>query len=80
MTFIGIDLHTNRFTCCYRDGRISDHPGDLKEVIIGNTHQLKQISLARNNTDKIDADKRCQALKAQVLHGISRSYTWREEK
>ncbi|MDR3139719.1 MAG: hypothetical protein LBT95_08620 [Treponema sp.] len=106
MTFIGIDLHTNRFTCCYRDGRLSDRPQDrvvktfdlneggpaafyatltadtyvlaeatittfsfvrlfkdkVKEVIIGNTYQLKQISLARNNTDKIDADKLCQAL------------------
>jgi hypothetical protein len=25
---------------------------------------------ARNNTDKIDADKLCQALKAQVLSGV----------
>jgi transposase len=39
-------------------------------VIIGNTYQLKQISLARNNTDKIDADKLCQALKAQILSGV----------
>jgi transposase len=114
MNFIGIDLHTNRFTCCYRDERLSDHPQDrvmktfdpdekglaafcatltadtyvlvgatittfafvrlfkdrVKEVIIGNTYQLKQISLARNNTDKIDADKLCQALKAQVLSGV----------
>jgi transposase len=114
MNFIGIDLHTNRFTCCYRDGRISDSPRDkgtktyelteaglgafyatltedtyvlveatnttfsfvrlfkdrVKEVMIGNTYQLKQISLARNNTDKIDADKLCQALKAQILSGV----------
>jgi transposase len=114
MNFIGIDLHTNRFTCCYRDERISDRPQDrvmktfdlddkglaafyatltadtyvlveatittfafvrlfkdrVREVIIGNTYQLKQISLARNNTDKIDADKLCQALKAQVLSGV----------
>jgi transposase len=114
MTFIGIDLHTNRFTCCYRDERRSDRPEDrvmktfelneaglavfyatltedtyvlveatittfsfvrlfkdrVKEEIIGNTYQLKQISLARNNTDKIDADKLCQALKAQVLSGV----------
>jgi hypothetical protein len=42
----------------------------VKELIIGNTSQLKQISLARNNTDKIDADKLCQALKAQVLSGV----------
>jgi hypothetical protein len=99
MNFIGIDLHTSRFTCCYRDERVSDRPGDrvtktfepdgaglaafyatltadtcvlveatitgfpfvrlfkdrVKGVIIGNTCQLKQISLARNNTDKIDA-------------------------
>jgi transposase len=114
MTFIGIDLHTNRFTCCYRDGRLSDRPQDrvtktydlnaaglaafymtltadtsvlveatittfsfvrlfkdkVKEVIIGNTYQLKQISRARNKTDKLDADKLCQALKAQVLSGV----------
>jgi hypothetical protein len=114
MNFIGIDLHTNRFTCCYRDERLSDRPQDrvtktfslngeglaafyaaltedtsvpveatittfafvrlitdrVKEVIIGNTYQLKQISLARNNTGKIDADKLCQALKAQVLSGV----------
>jgi transposase len=42
----------------------------VKEVITGNTYQLKQISLARNNTDKIDADKLCRALKAQVLSGV----------
>ena len=114
MIFIGIDLHTNRFTCCYRDERRSDRPQDrvvktfelneaglaaffatltedtyvlveatittfafvrlfqdrVKEVIIGNTYQLKQISLARNNTDKIDADKLCQAVKAQILSGV----------
>jgi hypothetical protein len=28
MQFIGIDLHTNRFTCCYRDERRSDRPQD----------------------------------------------------
>jgi hypothetical protein len=49
--------------------------GRVKEVIIGNTCQLKQISaymprLTRNNTGKIDADKLCQALKAQVLSGV----------
>jgi transposase len=114
MNFIGIDLHTNRFTCCYRDERLSDRPQDrvtrtfelngaglaafyatltadtyvlveatittfsfvrlfkdrVKEGIIGNTYQLKQISLARNNTDKIEADKLCQALKAQILSGV----------
>jgi transposase len=109
MQFIGIDLHTNRFTCCYRDGgpaekRIEtfelDEAGlaafyrtltaetyvlveatitsfcfvrlfknQVKEAIIANTYELKQISLARNNTDKIDADKLCRLLKMQVLSG-----------
>jgi len=111
MTFIGIDLHTNRFTCCYRNGH---SPADgkrtetfdltavgladfyrtltretyvlleatittfsfarliqpmVKEVIVANTYELKQISLGRNKTDKIDADKLCRILKMQVLSG-----------
>jgi transposase len=41
----------------------------VKEVIIANTYELKQISLARCNTDKIDADKLCRILKMQVLSG-----------
>jgi len=114
MRFIGIDLHTNRFTCCYRDERSSvENPKDrtietfaidaqgldsfyrtltsdtyvlveatittfsfvrlfkdrVKEAIIANTYELKQVSLARCNTDKIDADKLCRILKAQVLSG-----------
>ncbi|MDR2716549.1 MAG: IS110 family transposase [Treponema sp.] len=115
MNFIGIDLHTNRITCCYRDERSpADKPaqgrvtttfelnaqglaafyrtltedtyvlveatittfsfvrlfkGKVKEVIIANTYELKQVSLARCNTDKIDADKLCRILKAQVLSG-----------
>jgi len=115
MNFIGIDLHTNRFTCCYRNelssaenprnGReiktfdLTEHgltdfyqtltadtcvlieatittfsfarliKDRVKEVIIANTYELKQISLARCNTDKIDADKLCRILKAQVLSG-----------
>ena len=112
MQFIGIDLHTNRFTCCYRD---ENSQGDgrsekqtetfelseyglmqfyqtltaetyvlieatittfafarliqpfVKEVIVANTYELKQISLARKNTDKIDADILCRILKMQVL-------------
>ena len=114
MQFIGVDLHTNRFTCCYRD---ENSPASkkstkqtvtfdltaygmaqfyrtltpdtyvlieatittfcfarllqpyLKEVIIANTYELKQISTARNNTDKIDADILCRILKMQVLSG-----------
>ena len=116
MTFIGIDLHTNRFTCCYRDGNgaadgnsgkrtetfdltapgLADFYKTLtketyvlleatittfsfarliqplvKEVIVANTYELKQISLGRNKTDKIDADKLCRILKMQVLSGES---------
>jgi len=115
MNFIGIDLHTNRFTCCYRDERSSvENPakgrviktfelnangltaffqtltndtyvlveatittfsfvrlfkGMVKEAVIANTYELKQVSLARCNTDKIDADKLCRIMKAQVLSG-----------
>jgi len=114
MQFIGIDLHTNKFTCCYRD---ENSPADgkdgkktetfyfdalnlkwfietltsqtyvlieatittfafariirphVKEVIVANTYELKQISLARKNTDKIDADILCRIIKMQVLSG-----------
>ncbi|MDR2738883.1 MAG: hypothetical protein LBB68_03520 [Treponema sp.] len=92
MQFVGIDLHTNRFTCCYRNetgsGKetktfdlngagiaaffktVGNTPCVLieatitsfsfarlirervPEVIIVNTYELKQISLARNNTDR----------------------------
>jgi len=115
MNFIGIDLHTNRFTCCYRDEQPSVenskkeqvtrtyalNESDLalfyqtltkdtyvlveatittfsfvrlfkdkvKKVIIANTYELKQISLARCKTDKIDADKLCRILKAQIMSG-----------
>jgi transposase len=116
MQIIGIDLHTNRFTCCYRDGTVvpqgqKDKPlrmetfdlnsvglarfyqtltedtyvlieatittfsfarlirGQVKEVIIANTYELKQISHARNNTDKIDADKLCITLKMHRTKG-----------
>jgi transposase len=116
MNFIGIDLHTNRFTCCYRDenspeddptkGRVirtfdlnsqglaqffqtltSDtyvlveatittfsfvrlFKDRVKGVMIANTYELKQVSLARCNTDKIDADKLCRIIKAQILANI----------
>jgi transposase len=113
MQFIGIDLHTNRFTCCYRDeGSAPEGKGKItetfeltdyglgqfyqtlteetyvlieatittfcfvrliqplvKEVIVANTYELKQISMARKNTDKIDADILCRVLKMQVLSG-----------
>jgi len=114
MQFIGVDLHTNRFTCCYRDenggpegkGKKETETFELsdygiaqfcqtltdetyvlveatittfafvriiqplvKQVIVANTYELKQISLARKNTDKIDADILCRVLKMQVLSG-----------
>jgi transposase len=109
MQFIGVDLHTNRFTCCYRSEvkekketvtfelnaqGMADFYRTLtketyvlveatnptfsftrliqplvKEVIVANTYELKQISLARKNTDKIDADILCRVLKMQVLSG-----------
>ena len=109
MQFIGVDLHTNRFTCCYRDDKkekketstfelteqgLADFFRTLnqetyvlveatittfafvrmiqplvKEVIVANTYELKQISLARKNTDKVDADILCRILKMQVLSG-----------
>ncbi|GHU83042.1 IS110 family transposase [Spirochaetia bacterium] len=109
MQFIGIDLHTNKFTCCYRDERSADKRTEtfdlneaglaafygtlaadthilveatittfsfvrlfkdrVKEAIIANTYELKQISLARTNTDKLDADKLCRLIKMQVLSG-----------
>jgi len=114
MRFIGIDLHTNRFTCCYRDEKPPADGKDgkrietfeltahglaqfyttltkdtyvlleatittfsfvrliqpkVKEVLVANTYELKQISLGRNKTDKIDADKLCRIMKMQVLSG-----------
>jgi transposase len=114
MNFIGIDLHTNRFTCCYRNERSSvDNPQDkrvetfeltdqglarffttldedtyvlieatittfsfarlfkdrVKAVVVANTYELRQISLARCNTDQLDADKLCRIIKMQALTG-----------
>jgi len=114
MQFIGIDLHTNKFTCSYRDehtapdakkGKRTETFGlteqglaafyqtladetyvlveatittfsfvrliqpMVKEVIVANTYELKQISLARVNTDKIDANILSRILKMQVLSG-----------
>jgi transposase len=114
MQFIGIDLHTNKFTCSYRDETTSPdaRKGKLtvtfdltscgladfyrtltadtyvlveatittncfvrliqpmvKEVIVANTYELKQISLARVNTDKIDANILSRILKMLILAG-----------
>ena len=109
MQFIGVDLHTNKFTCCYRsekDDRKETATFGLteqglacfyrtleeesyvpveatittfafvrliqpmvKEVIVANTYELKQVSHSRKNTDKIDAEILCRVLKMQVLSG-----------
>jgi transposase len=41
----------------------------VKEAVAANAYELKQTSLARKNTDKIDADILCRILKMQVLSG-----------
>jgi transposase len=114
MQFIGIDLHTNKFTCSYRDENtppdarkgkrtetfdLNDYGINkfietletesyvlveatittfafvrliqpfVKEVFVANTYELKQISQARNNTDKIDANILSRTIKMQVLSG-----------
>jgi transposase len=114
MQFIGIDLHTNKFTCCYRDDSVSPEGNGekqtetfeltafglaqfyrtltpqtyvlvestitsfsfarlvqplVKEILVANTYELKQISLGRKKTDKVDADKLCRIVKMQVLSG-----------
>jgi transposase len=109
MQFIGVDLHTNKFTCCYRSKekdkketatfelnsygitqfQLTLTPETyvlveatittfafvrliqpyVKEVIVANTYELKQISHARKNTDKVDADILCRIIKMQVLSG-----------
>jgi transposase len=109
MNFIGIDLHTNRFTYCYRTEGSQDKRTEtfelneaeiqaffatltadtsvliaatittfsftrlfqdrVKEVLIAHTYELRQISLARTNTNKLDADKLCRLIKMQVLSG-----------
>jgi transposase len=114
MQFIGIDLHTNKFTCSYRDehsapdgkkGKRTETFGltgaglaafyktltddtyvlveatittfafvrliqpMVKEAVVANTYELKQISQARNNTDKIDANILSRIIKMQVLSG-----------
>lgn len=53
MEFVGIDLHTNRFTCCYLDHE--GEKGMVKEVIVANSFKLKTISLADKKTDKVDS-------------------------
>jgi transposase len=109
MNYVGIDLHTNRFTCCYLDevGKKKMNTYDLnendmavffasvcpetttviieatvnsfafeklirehvKEVIVANTFQLKQISFTNKKTDNVDAYKLARILKGQMMSG-----------
>ena len=110
MKYVGIDLHTNRFTCCYlfdEQGKKQTETFDLnkggliefyktidrdtyilveatintfafvslfkdlvKEVIVANTYQLKSVGVPGKKTDKIDAFKLAEKLKAQAVSGV----------
>jgi transposase len=110
MKFIGIDIHTNRFTCCTltEDPTFKkmetfemDEPGlerfyatldmdtsviieatintfafvalfeqKVGKVIIANTYQLKEAGPKQKKTDKIDAFKLAQKLKAELMSGV----------
>lgn len=108
MTYLGIDLHSNCFTCCfiYEDGKkvrkgfnlnseelevfysllnletyvmvesstntfkfVDLIKEKVKEVIIGNTHKLKLISMTKKKTDKVDSEKLAVYLKMQIVSG-----------
>ena len=110
MKFVGIDLHTNRFTCCYLSDNSKEKQTEtfnldkkglesfystidkdtyvlveatiytfsfvalfkdlIKEVIVANTYQLKSVGIAGKKTDKLDAAKLAEKLKAQVISGV----------
>jgi transposase len=110
MKYVGIDLHTNRFTCCYLsdDSKTKsimtfdiDFSGlksfystidkdtyilveatintfsfaslfrdMVREVIIANTYQLKSVGIPGKKTDKLDASKLAEKLKAKVVSGV----------
>lgn len=115
MKYVGIDVHTNRFTCAYRDDQsMLDQKKDreiksfsidaqdlqafyqtidedtyvlleatstsftfarliiplVKEVVIANPYELKQISCSNIKTDKIDADKLSRLIAMQVKSGV----------
>jgi len=110
MKYVGIDLHTNCFTCCYlfdnsREKQTETFNLDstglfsffksidketyilveatintfqfvalfkdmIKEVIIANTYQLKSVGIPGKKTDKLDAFKLAEKLKAQIVSGV----------
>jgi len=110
MKVVGIDLHTNCFTCCYLTDNSKEKQTEtftldpqglrrfystinketyilveatintfsfitlfkdmIKEVIVANTYQLKSTGIAAKKTDKLDAAKLVEKLKAQVISGV----------
>jgi transposase len=110
MQYVGIDLHTNRFTCCYLNDGSKEKQTEtfyldaeglasfystidketyilveatintfafvalfkdlVKEVIVANTYQLKSVGVPGKKTDKLDAFKLAEKLKAQVISGV----------
>ena len=110
MKFVDIDLHTNRFTCCYlsdnskvkqtetfdldKNGLKSFYStidkdtyvlieatintfsfaalfkDMVKQVIVANTYQLKSVGIPGKKTDKLDAAKLAEKLKAEVISGV----------
>jgi len=110
MKYVGIDLHTNRFTCCYLDDDSREKQTEtfnldkeglyrfystidrdtyvlveatintfafvalfkdlVRETIVANTYQLKSVGIPGKKTDKLDAAKLAEKLKAQVVSGV----------
>ena len=110
MKFVGIDLHTNRFTCCYLFDNSTEKQTEtfgldteglfsfystigkdtyvlveatintfafvtlfkdlVAEVIVANTYQLKSVGIPGKKTDKLDAAKLAEKLKAQIVSGV----------
>jgi transposase len=110
MKYVGIDLHTNRFTCCYLIDNSKEKQTEtfeldsqglkdfystigkdtyvlveatintfafialfkdlVNEVIVANTYQLKSVGVPGKKTDKLDAAKLAEKLKAQVVSGV----------
>ena len=110
MKFVGIDLHTNCFTCCYLSDNSKEKQVEtfnldkhglksfystidketyvlieatintfsfvalfkdlVKDVIVANTYQLKSVGIPGKKTDKLDAAKLAEKLKAQVVSNV----------
>jgi transposase len=110
MKYVGIDLHTNRFTCCYLFDNSKEKQTEtfeldteglqrfyltigkdayilveatintfafvalfkdlVREVIVANTYQLKSVGVPGKKTDKLDAARLAEKLKAQVVSGV----------